>query len=61
MTRELLYKIYKIKNMMRNHGYSFYNFNHDGNHYIASLSVKDNTTIFEITNGKGIIIHSEVI
>lgn len=53
--------IYKIKTIMRNHGYSFYNFTHTGNHYIAGLTIKDNQTVFEVLNAKGIIIYSEVI
>lgn len=53
--------ILKIKLTMREHCYSFYSFVFNGFSYVAGLSVKDNDTFFEVVDGKGNIIHSEII
>jgi hypothetical protein len=50
-----------IKNIMREHGYSFYNFKEGKKYYVASLSVKGDKTVFEIVDALGIIIFNETI
>lgn len=54
-------KIQIIKDTMRDNGYSFQSFTHNGFCYVAGLSVKDNETFFEVTDDKGQIIYQEII